>query len=166
MKVATLFRKMRGKGHAPLGRVVRRSNAPVSHSGDTTEVALATIKVPANAMGTNGRILVEGRVSYTNSGNPKTATVKFGGVTYLTGTMTNSKWWRFELKIRNRGSAKSQEGSGFALLSSGALVGAPNAANSSAVDTSESFDITITGQLANPAERISLEVYQVIVYPK
>ncbi len=158
-----LFRK---SSHAPFGRILRKSASPVKHTGETCEVVLATITLPANAMGKNGRIVVEGRVSYSNNSRAKIVKVKFGDVTYLQGSLTSSKWWRFELKVRNKGGADVQEGSGFGLLSTGALVGVSNNANSSRVDTGQKVDVTITGELENPVDTITLETYQVIVHPK
>jgi hypothetical protein len=151
---------------APLKRAFRRSASAVYHTGDTREVTLGTITLPPNAMGEHGRVLIEGRISYTNSSNIKILRIKFGGVTYLEGSTTSTNWWRFEVKVTNQRQSDVQEGSGFALLSNGALVRSRDAASCSAVNTRESVDITITGELTDPREKVELEVCQVIVHPK
>src|SRR5688500_6060251 len=75
--------------------VLAQSAVAASHTGNTTETTLATVTVPANAIGANGRLRVTSLWSHTNSANSKTLRVRFGGAagtiyTSLTVTTTLS----------------------------------------------------------------------------
>jgi hypothetical protein len=67
------------------GVVLAQSAEPTSHTGDTAESVLATIAIPGNAMGENGRLAVEALFSHSANANAKTARIKFGGATICSG---------------------------------------------------------------------------------
>jgi hypothetical protein len=148
------------------GYVLGQSAVQVSHTGDLNETVLATITIPAGAIGANGRVEVKTRWSRTNGGSPGliTTRAKLGGTSLfapnVATTVTN---FRFDLEIANRNSQASQFTSAVSFTSNGVNGGQIN--GTATVDTSTNADITITGQLTNAGDTITLESYQVILYP-
>lgn len=144
--------------------VVAASGVQVSNTGNTSETALATIAIPAAAMGANGFVRVTFVFSHTNSGNNKTIRVRFGGLSgtvYLSTVNTTTTTGRAEVEIFNRNSASSQVG--FLTASAGFSLGLAAGIVTSAVDTASAVDLVISGQLASSGETVSLESYVVEV---
>lgn len=144
----------------PPVRVLAASNAAVSAAADTNENTLATITVPAGAMGLNGIIRVFTLWTYTNSVNNKTLKVRFGGIggtTYLSVVPTTTAAFSTLTVIGNRGSASSQVG--VADAAANVFSATTDAVTTSSVDTSASTTIVITGQKALAGETITLEQY-------
>jgi hypothetical protein len=143
-------------------RVLAASAVAVSHTGDTLETALATIAVPANAMGPNGQLRVTTQWSYTNSANGKTLRVRFGGTSgtsYLAQTSTATASAVFENRIANRGAANSQIGN--SNISFGPTTAS---AVTSAVDTAAAVNLVLAAHLANAGETVTLECYLVELF--
>jgi len=133
-----------------------------SVTGTVTETALATITVPAGAMGLNGIIRVTPLFSYTNSANNKTLRVRLGGIggpAFLSNAATTTLLAQPIVLIRNRGVANSQVGFTAATFSSVGITTGALATGS--VDTSAATTVVISGQLANTGETITLESYLV-----
>jgi hypothetical protein len=143
--------------------VLDQNAAPTSHTGDTAEAVLANIQLAANAMGVNGRIEVKARFSWSNSANLKTIKVKFGGTAIENVSQTTNSGIHVAASIANRGVANSQDGY-VARYKPGSTVDYVVAPTS--IDTGQATTISITGQLANATETVTLESYQVILYPK
>jgi hypothetical protein len=143
-------------------RVLAASAAPVSHTGDALETALATIAIPAGAMGPNGQLRVTTQWSYTNSANNKTLRVRFGGTSgtsYLAQTSTATASAVFQNRMANRGAANSQVGN------SNTAFGASAAAIvTSAVDTDAAVNLVLAAQLANAGENVTLESYLIELF--
>lgn len=139
-------------------RVLAQSSLSVSHTGNTAETTLASVVIPAGAMGPNGRVRITSLWSGTNSANAKTMRHKFGGVNYFAQNMTTQLGWRHENEIGNRNAANSQVGNTSNVF--GSLSGAPI---TSAIDTAAAVIVLITGQLANAGETVTLESYRVEV---
>ena len=139
-------------------RVLAQSSVAVSHTGNTNETTLASIVIPAGAMGPNGRVRITSLWSGTNSGNNKTMRHKFGGVNYFAQNLTTQQGWRQETEICNRNAANSQAGNG-----NNSWGAAGQAMNTSAIETTSAVTVLVTGQLANASETISLEAYRVEV---
>lgn len=142
-------------------RLLAASAVASSHTGDTNETALATITIPAGAMGLNGWLRVEATFSYTNSANAKTLRVRLGGISgtsHFARSPTTTAGLRLLWVIANRGAANSQvgwqSGSNSFDTTSGAIT-------TSAIDTSAATTLVITGLLANSGETIRLESYAV-----
>lgn len=145
--------------------VLAQSGVQVSHTGDTNETILATITVPANAMGPNGRVIVTYIGSVTNNGNNKIFRIRFGGIggtVFDQVTLTTSPSVRVQKEIINRNSAMSQVGM---VATIGGFGSSGTAITTGSVDTTDAVDIVITGQLANGTDTIALEAYRVeVVY--
>ena len=137
--------------------VLAASGAAVSHTGDTLEAVLATITVPAGAIGASGVLRITTVWTMTNNANTKTARLRFGGAggtIYSQVAGSTVPTVRIQAQIHNRNSAAAQVG----FISTGPGFGfAAGSLVTSAVDTSAAADLVITGQLANSADTITLE---------
>lgn len=135
------------------------NNVAASLTGTTAETVLATINLPA--LLENDVLRVESLWSSPGgNANNKTFRLRLGGIAgtqfmSITNTTQLSMW---EIRsIANRNSKSSQIGRATAAgigASTGAVV-------TSAVDTSVSTTLVLTGQLANAADSIVLERYLV-----
>lgn len=138
------------------------SAVQVAHTGTTSETTLATITVPAGAMGANGWLEINTIWTYTNSANVKTWRVRFGGaagtIWQSVAATTTATVMNFA-KIHNRNSAASQVGTAV-----GAVWNATTATPvTDTLNTAIAQDIVISGQLATAAETIAIEAYNVKV---
>jgi hypothetical protein len=144
--------------------VVAQSAVAASITGTLTATTLATVTIPAGQIGANGQVLVEVLWSYTNSANNKTLTVRFGGQsiqTYIVTTTANS---RSSHRVSNRNNAASQ--TAFNAFTTGGFGVSATALLALTVNTANATDIVFEAQLSNTGETITLESYQVIVWPK
>lgn len=144
------------------GCMLAQSAVAVSHTGDTNEFTLASVTVPANSMGANGRVEVKARLTVTNSATSKTVTLKFGGTSFATKATSNASLVSMEGDIANRGSPASQSGSAAFLTGTAVNNNSPTAA---AIDTTQDQTLAITGQLGSAGDTITLESCQFILYP-
>lgn len=134
-------------------------------TGTTAETTVATVTVPANSLGPNGRIEIDSHWGCSNSANNKTLRVKFGGTAFFQPVVTTSVQLVGSAEIRNAGAVNSQFGG----ISSGANVtGLGNSAAApatSGADTTASQEITFTVALANATDSAWLKGYTVTIYP-
>lgn len=134
-----------------------------SHTGDTNETTLATVQVPAAAMGANGFLRITTLWSMTSSGNNKTVLIRFngtGGTAYYNQTVTTSGEIRDQRMIANRNSASSQVGLN-AAAGNGGWAQTNLSPLTTAVNTASAVDIVFRCLLANTGETITLESYMV-----
>lgn len=143
-------------------RVLAASAVAVSHTGDTTETALATVAIPAGAMGPNGVLRITAVFSYSNSANAKTLRFRLGGASgteFMAYSNTTSASQMTQRIIQNRNSPLSQISGAVQVPNAVAPnIGTPA---TGAIDTSTAQDFVISGQLANTGETITLESYLV-----
>ena len=149
-----------------VGTVLGQSAVAVPHTGDTNEAILATIAVPANAIGKNGLLAVSGLYTTTNSANNKNLRLRFGASGSGTGgtsialsvvTTVVTCWARTNVCNRNATNSQMAFGNWTGMTSTATI-------NASAIDTTAATEINITGQLALGSETITLESYQVLLY--
>lgn len=142
--------------------VIGASGVASSVTGTASETSLAGITIPANAMGTNGVLRVTALWTYTNSVNAKTLRVRFGnglsGTAFQNLAAANSTAaFRTFTTIQNRNSASSQ----IAGIAGGNFTATTIANVTGTIDTTAQQTLTISGQLANTGETITLESYLV-----
>jgi hypothetical protein len=148
------------------GMTVGHSAVAVTHTGNTSETTLATVSLPANVMGANGRLRITSYWTYTNSANNKTLQIRCGttgngltGSIWGSTTQTTTRSMRMQNEICNRNSTSSQ------VLMNGIGTGGwgttVNAASTDTRDTTVAQDIVLTAQLASSGESITLEYYHV-----
>lgn len=149
--------------------VFQHSAVAVSHTGDTSETTLATVTIPANALGPNGRIRWRAHYGYTNSANNKTPRVRWGGASgtiAMSATLTTTAQITWQGEIANRNNAAVQ----VYTINPGAATGGWGSSNSATgtdtKDTTGTVDIVFSGQLANAGETITLESYEVEILYK
>lgn len=128
--------------------------AAVALTGTTVETTLVTITIPAGLIGSNGKVKLYPLWSTTNNANQKTLRVKFPFNTIYTGVSQNAVHNTGLLILRNLNSESVQR------MSSGMLAGLGGTTSSIAqttINTSAATTITVTGQLANSADTMTLE---------
>lgn len=140
-------------------RVLAASAVASSVTGGTSKTALATINVPAGAMGANGRLRVTTHFSITTSANTKTLSFELGGSVFYSRAEAGATvaTYRDQREIANRNSASSQVS--WRSTSIGGFGGGTVATTTGAVNTASVQQLIIYGQLANAGETIALENY-------
>lgn len=143
-------------------RVIAASGVSASHTGSTSETTLASIILPGGALGPNGALRISSQWSHTNSANNKTLRYRLGGSVLMAPVLTATAASAHQRTIQNRGAENAQvtQGAGFG----NSFGGTTNPAATSAIDTSTDQTLTITGQLANSGESLTLESYLVESY--
>ena len=139
--------------------IIAQSGAAVAAPGDTNENTLATIAIPANSMGANGRIKVRAFFTCPSSANNKTFKFVFGGTTIsslVVTTVTQEDMW---VEIMNLNATNSQRSSQTMSMTSSALTFANTA--TAAIDTTQAVNLTITVTKASGGEAVSLIWYYV-----
>lgn len=127
-------------------------------TGTTDETALATITVPANAMGANGVLRIETHWLNNNSGNNKTARARFStisGTQFVLAAVTTTLSWRDVHLIANAGATNSQT----AHTTANQFGTSSNAAVTASVDTTAATTLILSGQLANGGDSLTLNYY-------
>jgi hypothetical protein len=147
--------------------VLAQSAAAVASTNTTSEEVLATITIPANALGANGRIEVTVSWTHTNSANAKTMRMRYSGggstvLQTLSATTTASSSGR--AGFSNRNATNSQVA--ISASSVGSYGSSANALVTFSVDTTASSSIVISSQKATGTETLTLESYSAIMYPK
>lgn len=142
--------------------IIGQSAAAITHTGTTSETTLATITIPAGAMGPNGRIEIDVLWSYPSSANSKTFRQKFGATTITTSVVSTGLALRTSALVANRGATNSQVASPNFAASFGA---SPSVGvTTSAIDTTAAVNITLTAQLGVSTDTVTLEAYSVKLF--
>jgi hypothetical protein len=137
-------------------RVVGASAVPVSVGSTTAETALATIALPAGAMGPNGILRISISLVNNNDADDKITRVRLGGIagtSFYTVTNTTAITVRVIVLIQNRGAENSQFG--------GIHPATTTVGTTGTVDTSAAVDIVISGQKEVAGDTLTLESYMV-----
>ena len=140
--------------------VLGSSAIAVPLTGTTSETALATITIPAGAMGANGILRVSPLWSYTANANNKTLRCRLGGLAgtiMSTLSVTTLGYLRQHYLIHNRNSAASQ----IAGSAVGGTVTSSVANQTGTINTAAAQDLVISVQLADGADTVTLESYVV-----
>ena len=128
--------------------------ATVPLTGITSETELATMTVKGGLMGAKGKLKIWPLLSMTNNANGKTIKLKMDGNVFYGNTRTNEAQIQFLSIVRNTNSQSVQK------ISSGITAGlgvTTGVVTSLTVNTSADFTISITGQLANSTDTLTLE---------
>lgn len=140
-------------------RSLAKSGTAVSAPADTTEDTLATITVPANAIGANGVIKYTLNLALTNNANVKTLRVRFSGAA---GTVLGSANLAGEFNvfwqgtIFNANATNAQNADAFYVANPAAAI---SLHGTSAIDTTAATTIVITGQKATAGDTFTLSNY-------
>jgi hypothetical protein len=130
-----------------------------SNTGNINETTLASVALPAGAVGPNGILRIFSLWSFTNNANSKTPRVKIGSANNLfNAVQTSVACLQLMSVIRNRNDQAVQVGQARNLAAAG---GSTQAIASFTIDMSSSQTIDFTGQLTNVADVIALEAYSI-----
>lgn len=143
-----------------VGRVLQASAVAVTAPADTSENTLATITVPAGALGTTGALRIWVRMTYTNNANNKTLRARWSGAagTVVWGpTRTTQLGSTTCITIVNRSVTNSQVYS--SLNNNDASTADGNAGGTTAVDTTAATTVVLTAQKAVGGDTVTLEYY-------
>lgn len=139
--------------------ILAASAVAVSVSGVTTETTLATISVPANAMGANGILRITAQWGYSGGAANWNVRTKFNGTSYYEVQFGNTSLsGRTQTQIANRNATNSQVGNGNQQAN---WAGSAGAVITTSHDTTTALNITLTGQLVNGADTVTLHSYLV-----
>jgi hypothetical protein len=160
--VASLNTTMR---NLQAGYVLAQASPATANTGNTTQNTVATITVPAGAMGANGRLGIDIDVSKSGTAGTMTVDVYLGATQVWTSTAITAANVSLIQKgfIANRNSASSQRGRAMQTVANNNMT---SIGGTSALDTTSSQDITIKITNGSAADTITLESYQVLLYPK
>jgi len=132
----------------------------MSVSTGTAETILATVPIPAGAVGANGAIRITTLWTYTNSANSKTVRVRLGGISgtsFGAAVATTTADVQMMHIIRARNSTSSQVG--FAANAGSTFATTTSGAASGSLDMTAAQDLVFTGTTASSGETITLESY-------
>lgn len=143
--------------------VLGKSFAQVTAPADTNEDILATVTVPANAMGANGVLRIRCQFAYTNNANSKTLRVRWSGASGTQfinlGRSTNLSS-TFDFVIGNQNATNSQR-SLVSIEMQGAGAATYPASVTAAIDTTAATTILFTGQKGTAGDTLTLDGYLV-----
>lgn len=145
--------------------IIAQSAVGVTHTGNTSETILATVTIPAGAIGPNGRLRIHSMWSNNNSGNNKTPRIRLGGIggtNYGPAVQTTQISQIHICEISNRNSASSQVGT-IGQNGNGGIGSSATALSTGAINTANAQDVVFTATLANSADSMTLESYVVEV---
>lgn len=155
-----------GQSTAP--KQLNTTGTAAALTGTTNETVLATITIPAGAIGANGHVEVTALFSCTNTANVKTARVRLGGIAgtiLYAPAITSTAGIFFERHFYNRNSASSQIVS-YGTASANSFTTSTTAFPTATVDTTAAVDLVLTGQLASGTDTMTLEAYSVEIFYK
>lgn len=141
--------------------VLEASTGALTVSAVTTEETLATVVVPAGAMGPNGALRWTVLWEFTNGVDDKTPRVKLGGTVFSGQVLTTTASFGDIRTVRNMNSQSSQITTGATTtVSLGSTAVVPT---TGAVDTSSAQNLLFTGQKETAGNLLRLHYYIVEV---
>jgi len=139
--------------HMP--RVLGASATAVSAGAVTTEETLATVVVPAGAMGTNGALRVTSLWTANNTAGNKTFKVKLGATFFFGRVVAGTTLTVYEQTLISNRTASTQVSN----QTSGPFGISTVAVATGAIDTTAAQNLTLTAQKATAGEVATLESY-------
>lgn len=143
-------------------QIVDQSSVAIIAPADTVENTLATITIPANRMGKNGRLRITAHWSNTNTADDKIFRIRFGGSQATASINTTNLQVRTNVEISNRNALNSQIVSIPGL--STAWGPSASAVLPLTINTAANANITITGQKETAGDTLTLESYVVEMF--
>lgn len=150
------------------------SGLPANTTGNTNENTILTITIPANSIGSNGRLDFIGAYSMNSNTNAKYLRIYINGDALPIVTAGNNsatgQSGSFFVKMWNRNSKSSQwilpynTATGPVLGWSGTLTGAGGGLTKN-YNTSEALTVVLKTQLAVGTDNIQLETFQIVATP-
>ena len=150
---------------ASIPLIVGRVTAQQTLTGTVTETILGTASIPASAMGPTGILRVQFLGSQNNNANNKIWRVRFSGISgtiIFTTTQTTNIGTSDLRYVGNREATNAQVfwGGGASFTNGGA-----SSMGTATVDTTVATTLVLTGQLANTADNMKLELMLCELFP-
>lgn len=148
--------------------IIAQSGAVVSHTGDTNLTVLASVPIPANALGTNGMVRVSTLWRTTNgSGTAISLLVDFsaaatGGTDVMSHSNTATETFNDVRMIRNAGATGSQVW--FPAGAASPYGTSASAPGTGGIDTTAVSYVNIQCQLTTGTDTVALDGYTVEVF--
>lgn len=140
-------------------KVLAHSAVAVSGAADTAKNDLATVTIPAGAMGANGRLRITTHWTVTDGADDKTISYEFGGTAFFSATVTTVDGIYDQRDIANVNDEEAQKSINAAHVAGfGSLSAAPTTGT---VDTTAAVDLIFYGQKETGSDTITLESYTV-----
>jgi len=144
-------------------QIAGSGGAAVALTGSTSETVLKTVNIPAGALGPNGQIRVSALTSAgANNANAKTVRWRMGagigGSSFQSYSLASTLTAEVLRRVANQNSQSVQVVSSAGLPS---FTNAGAAVATMAINTAAAFDITITGQLADAGDTLTLNSWLV-----
>lgn len=137
--------------------VLAQTAVATSVTGTVAKTPLATVSIPAGAMGLNGWLEYTFVYSCTNNANTKTFSVEFGGTQVLSRAQSAQTGGSGLSAIANRGVANSQHVAPTSIAPYGDSV----TQTTIAIDTSQAQNLIFYATLTNVGDTMTLERYSV-----
>ena len=128
-------------------------NTDVSVTGTLDETVLATFTIPGHLIGPNGILKINYLYTVPLNTNVKYIRVRLGGTSFIYAQFTNTQTVSGQALIYNRGVENSQI-SYPTYNQFGVAAGAPSLGS---IDTSINQNVTITAQLTNITDTVTLK---------
>ena len=126
----------------------------VSLTGTTSETTLQTLNINGGVMGAKGKLRIYVMYNVPSNANTKTLRLKSGGSALWQLASTTAVGAFSHVLVANMGSESSQLTS---LFNTSGFGGSTTSANTaSTINTAADFALTLTGQLGNSADTISV----------
>lgn len=142
--------------------ILAKSAVPMSVTGTVAETTLATIQLPGGRLGDNGQLRIHTLWSVTNNANNKQLRTRLAGAQLTSLGVTAVLSVNHEQLVANRGGPVAQV---TVFNAANPYGSSTSAVQTFAIDTSVDQIITLTGQLANTGDTITLEAYLVEIFP-
>jgi hypothetical protein len=139
--------------------VMAQSAVPASVTGTTAQTTLATIQIPAGAVGINGSLRITTLWSIPNNANTKRVRVTLAGTAFLDNSLGAAAGMQAMTIIRNRGVINSQVS--LSSVAGSSFSSTTGVSTTAAIDMSQAQSLIITGTLAVITDTITLEGYTV-----
>lgn len=132
--------------------------AQPAHTGTLTVTPIIQKVIPGGLLGLNGCLKVEQKWSCTNNTNLKIAYLYYGGATQSGVGFTNTNSQGVRTSMQNRGVSNSQ------ISNNGSVLGTSNGTSNWLISSTNSLidqTLTISASIANVADSMTLESYQI-----
>lgn len=140
-------------------RLLHVDNTDNSHTGDTSITNLASFTLPADTMGTTGRLIIEATGTVTGSAGSKTIQLDFGATTvFTTGLLAGTGDWFVRVIVSNTATGSQRLTTEANTHNSTTLIGNYT---SMAVDTTASVTIRCRVTLADAADTVTQTKFEI-----
>lgn len=134
------------------------SAVSVACASTAVDEILASMTIPAGALGLNSILQIEPLWTFTSSANNKILKVKIGGTVVYTATRTTSAKEGPLVVLANRNSLVSQ----IQPYDNTYVIAGSNAPATHAINFAATVDVEITGQRSNAADALTLEYFRIL----